>query len=122
VVGFKGLAPYRFAVDVDAFASEKGDLSARLETEYALLLTQRVVAQPRLEVNASARDVDALGIGAGVGDVALGLRLRYEVRRELAPYVGVSRTWSTGGTADRLRAAGGEAAQTAWVAGVRLWY
>jgi len=122
VVGLKGVAPYRFAVDADAYLSEKGALSARLETEYDLLLTQRVVAQPRLEVNAAARNVDDLGRGAGVGDVELGLRLRYEIRRELAPYVGVSRVWKTGGTADRVRAVGGQVAGTAWVAGLRLWY
>lgn len=61
-------------------------------------------------------------LAAGVGNVELGLRLRYEVRRELAPYVGVSRLWRTGGTADRARAAGGQVAGTAWVAGLRLWY
>jgi copper resistance protein B len=122
VLGVQGLAPYRFEVDAAVFLSDGGDLTARAEAEYDLLLTQRLVAQPRLEANAAAREVDDLGLGAGLNDVQVGFRLRYEVIPEVAPYVGVTYARRTGATAARSAAAGAEVASTALVAGVRLWY
>ena len=79
VVGFQGLAPQWFEIDVAAFLSEDGDLTARIEAEYEWLLTQRLVLQPRAEVNVGEDD-----------EFAIGLRLRYEIRRKLAPYIGIS--------------------------------
>src|SRR3546814_6249025 len=81
VVGVQGLVPYLFEVDAAAFVSDEGDVSARLEAEYDLLITQRLILQPRAEVNLAAQEVRELGIGSGINDVELGLRLRYEFAR-----------------------------------------
>lgn len=122
VVGIQGLAPYWFEIDAAAFVSHAGDVTARVEAEYELLFTQRLVLQPRIELNAAFQDVEALGLGAGLSSAEAGLRLRYEFRREVAPYVGISWQRAYGGTADVARAAGAEVAGTSVVAGLRLWY
>ncbi|MEO5656736.1 MAG: copper resistance protein B [Nitrospiria bacterium] len=122
VVGAQGLAPYWFDVDATAFISDHGDLSARLEAKYDLLLTQRLIAQPRVETNLAAQRVDELGIGRGVNTIEIGLRLRYEVRREFAPYVGVSVTRVLGETANLARGRGADADVSSVVAGIRAWF
>ena len=122
VVGIQGLAPYWFEIDAAAFVSHTGDVTARVEAEYELLFTQRLVLQPRIELNAAFQDVETLGLGAGLSSAEAGLRLRYEIRREVAPYVGISWQQAYGGTADVARAAGAEVAGASVVAGLRLWY
>ena len=122
VLGIQGLAPQWFEVDAAAFVSNHGDLTARLETEYELFLTQRLILQPRLELEAAAQDIPALGIGSGLGTVELGLRLRYEIRREVAPYIGIAWQRDLGETADHTRAAGERVQHTALVVGLRLWW
>ncbi|MBN4048217.1 copper resistance protein B [bacterium AH-315-O15] len=122
VVGVQGLAPYWFELEGAFFVSHTGDVTARLEAEYELLFSQRVVLQSRIEFNAAFREIEALGIGSGLSSAEAALRLRYEIRREFAPYVGVSWRQTTGGTADLARAAGGRSAMTSFVAGLRLWY
>jgi copper resistance protein B len=122
VLGVQGLAPYWFEIDAAVFLSEHGDVSTRFEAEYELKLTQRLILQPGFELNYSlADDIDDID-GAGSNEMALGLRLRYELLRELAPYVGVewSRAWD--GSAARLRAAGRNEEETRIVAGLRFWY
>ena len=120
--GVQGLAPYWLEVSATAYVGEQGRTALRGEVEYEGLLTQRLVLQPRVELNAYGRSDPAAGIGAGLSDAAFGLRLRYEVRREFAPYVGIERRWRFGGTADAARADGDAAAETQWVAGVRFWF
>ena len=122
VIGVEGLAPYWFSIEPALFISQDGDVSARLEAEYDLLLTQRLIAQPRLEVNVAAQEVKKFGVGKGFNDVELGLRLRYEIRRQFAPYIGVSWTRLLGDTADLARQEGGQVDALAFVVGVRLWY
>lgn len=122
VLGLQGLAPYYFETDAALFLSHKGDLSARFITEYELLLTQRLILQPAMEINLAAQDVKAQGIGAGVTDIELGLRLRYEIWREFAPYVGVNWERKLGETADLARREGEDAEIPAFVAGVRFWF
>ena len=122
VIGVQGLAPYWFEIDAAIFVSGQGDVSARIEAEYDLLITQRLIAQPRSELNFAAQDVAALGIGSGLSTAELGLRLRYEIKRELAPYVGVNWERSVGDTADFARAAGDNPGAVSLVAGVRLWF
>ena len=122
VLGFQGLAPYWFELDVAAFVSERGDVSARLEAEYDLLLTQRLILQPRVELDAALQDVPELGRGSGLGGVAAGLRLRYEIRREFAPYIGVEWERALGDTADFSRADGDSVSRLSWVAGFRCWF
>jgi len=122
VVGVQGLAPYWFEVDAAAFVSEDGDVEARIEAEYDLLITQRLIVQPRAELNFAVQDVKELGIGSGLSTAALGVRLRYEVRREVAPYIGVSWTRATGDTADFAREDGENVSSFSVVSGVRLWF
>jgi copper resistance protein B len=122
VVGVQGLAPYFFDVDAAAFISDDGDVSARIEAEYEWLLTQRLIAKPLLELNVAVQDVPALGVGSGLSDVELGLRLRYEIVREVAPYVGVSWERKVGQTADLARRRGTDVDGAAVVAGIRLWF
>lgn len=122
VVGVQGLAPYFFEIDAAAFLSDEGDVSARFEAEYDLLITQRLVLQPRAEVSLAVQEVRELGIGSGVNDVELGLRLRYEFAPEFAPYVGVGWERKLGETADFARDEGEDVDSFALVAGVRLWF
>lgn len=122
VVGVQGLAPYLFEVDAAAFISGHGDITARIETEYELLLTQRLILQPRAELNFAFQDVPELEIGAGLSTIEGGLRLRYEFLREFAPYLGVNWTRSLGATADFVRANGEDPSTLSFVAGVRFWF
>jgi copper resistance protein B len=121
-VGFEGLAPYWFEVEGALFLSNKGDLLGRLEGYYDQRITQRLILQPRIELNLAAQDVPENRIGAGLTDAELGLRLRYEFSRKFAPYVGVSYEAKTGRTADYARADGKKATQTSFVAGIRFWF
>lgn len=122
VLGVQGLAPYWFEVDVATFLSDDGDVSARLEAEYELLLTQRLIAQPRLETNLAFQDVEEVGVGSGINNVELGLRLRYEVKREFAPYVGVSWSQLTGNTKDMAQDEGEDTDTVSFVTGIRFWF
>ena len=122
VIGVQGLAPYMFEVDAAAFLSTKGDMTARVEAELDQRVTQRLILQPRAEVNLSAQDIPELGVGAGLDSVELGLRLRYEFAREFAPYVGVEQEWKVGQSADYARLAGEDPSVTNYVVGVRFWF
>lgn len=121
-VGLVGLAPMRFEFSPTLFLSQDGDLSARLEAEYQVLVTQRLVAEPELEVNAALQEVPEFGVGSGLNEVELGLRLRYEFRREFAPYVGYTRRRLLGGSADFARAEGQPTRSNAFVTGLRVWF
>jgi len=122
VIGIQGLAPYMFEIDGAAFLSDKGDLTARVEAEYDQRITDRLILQPRAEMNLSAQDIPELGIGAGIDNVELGLRLRYEIIREFAPYIGIEQEWKTGKSADYARLAGEDPSVTNYVVGVRFWF
>jgi copper resistance protein B len=118
----KPVAPYFFDVTAQLFVSEDGDFSARLEAEYDLLITQKLILQPVAEVNVSAQRVRELDVGPGFNDVELGLRLRYEVVREFAPYIGVNWERKLGETADIARDHGEDASDVSFVTGVRFWF
>lgn len=121
-LGTEGMVPYWFDVEAAAFLSTKGEVLARVEASYDLRLTQRLILQPRTELNFAAQDTRATGVGAGLSNAELGLRLRYEVRREFAPYVGVSYERLFGRTADYARAEGEDRDSLSLVAGVRAWF
>lgn len=121
-LAFKGLAPYFFEVDAAAFVGESGQLAARLQTEYEFMFTQRLVLSPEVEVNLYSEDDPDHGIGSGLSDLQAGLRLRYEIRREFAPYVGVNWVKLFGDTADFARDEGASTSDVQWVAGVRAWF
>lgn len=122
VVALNGLAPYWFEVDASAFLSEKGDLTARVEAEYELLLTQRLILQPRIEANLSAQDIPERETGSGLNSIDAGLRLRYEFKREVAPYIGVEWQSAFGETRDMIKAAGRNGDEVVFLAGLRTWY
>ena len=122
VIGLQGVVPYEFEWDSALFVSETGDVSARIEAEYDLRITQRLIVQPRLEVNAAASDVPERGLGRGINSTEFGVRLRYEVRREFAPYIGVAWEKRYGNTADYARLGGEPTSMTSLVLGVRAWF
>ncbi len=122
VVGIQGLVPYMFEVDAAAFLSDKGDLTARIEAEYDQRLTQSLVLQPRAEINLAAQDIPELGVGAGIDNLELGLRLRYEIVPEFAPYIGIEQEWKLGDSRDFARTAGEDPSVTNYVVGVRFWF
>lgn len=121
-VGMVGLAPYKFEVKATAYVGESGQTAARMEVEYETLLTNRLILQPLLEVEFNGKDDPAWGVGSGLGTAELGLRLRYEIRREFAPYIGIVRERAFGQTA-RFREQDGHASDdTRFVAGFRIWF
>ena len=122
VLGFQGTVPYGFEIDVSGLVSGQGDVTARIEVEYEIKLTQRVGLEPRVELELAAQDIPDLNVGSGVTGFDLGLRAHYEVRREFAPYIGVEWQASFGNTADIVRGMGEEARQTVFVVGVSVWF
>ena len=120
--GIEALVPYWFEVEATAYAAPSGRTAGRLRAEYELLFTQRLILQPEAEVNLYGRDDPRRRIGSGLSDVQFGLRLRYEFRREIAPYVGVSLTRRTGVTADYAREDRLPVTDRQIVLGIRLWY
>lgn len=121
-LGVQGLAPYWFDVEATAYLSEKGKLSAGFEAEYDLLFTQRLILQPRVETTFAGSAEEERGVGRGFNNVELGLRLRYEIRRQFGPYIGVTWSRKLGDTADLARQAGEEVTERAVVAGLRIWF
>jgi len=121
-LGVEGVAPYWFHVSGAVFVSNYGEVLGRFEGTYDLRLTQRLILQPRVETNLAAEDIPEIGIGSGVSNAELGLRLRYEITRTFAPYVGVSFDRKLGDTADFARSRGEDASQTSVVFGIRAWF
>jgi len=121
-IGVEGLAPYWFEVDAAAFAGEGGQLSGRFKAEYEWMFTQKWILSPEVEMNLYSKNDEEAGIGSGLSDMELGLRLRYEVRREFAPYVGVNWTRTFGNTADYARDEGEDTSGFQFVVGVRAWF
>jgi len=121
-LGVEGLAPYWFDVEVAAFVSHEGDVSFRGTSTYDLFVTQRLIFQPRFELNVAVQDVREFGVGSGLNDLDLGWRLRYELRRKFAPYIGTSWTRRIGETADFARDGGRSASDFSVVGGLRIWF
>ena len=122
VVGIEGLAPGFFDVEAFAYLSNKGDVLMEFEGSYDQRITQRLILQPRVELNFAAQDVRENGIGSGLSTGELGLRLRYDIRREFAPYVGISYERRFGDTARFARAEGERRASMNFVIGLRTWF
>uniref|UniRef100_B0SXH2 Copper resistance B n=1 Tax=Caulobacter sp. (strain K31) TaxID=366602 RepID=B0SXH2_CAUSK len=121
-LGLDGVAPYGFDLNTALFLSDRGDLTVRAEAAHDLRLTQRLILEPRAEANLAAQDVPAQRIGAGLSSVELGLRLRYAITPEFAPYVGVNYERRFGETGRLAHAAGEDRADTRIVIGVRSWF
>ncbi len=122
VIGVQGLAPYWFEVESALFVSDAGDVSGRLQASYDLMFTQRLIFEPEVELNAALQEVPEWGVGSGLTSSELGLRLRYEIRREFAPYIGYLWQRSYAGTANLLHAGGEPPRRSSFVAGVTVWY
>ncbi|BBP00958.1 copper resistance protein B [Sulfuriferula nivalis] len=121
-LGIQGLAPYKFDVEATAYVGPSGRTMARLKTSYDLLLTQRLILTPEVDANLYTKEDLERGIGAGLSDTSLGLRLRYEIRREFAPYFGVNYVQKYGKTAALARTNGDPAHDLQFVAGVHMWF
>ena len=123
VLGIQGLAPQWFEVDVDLFVSEKGDLSARIDVDYELLITNRLILTPTVEVDFAASDDKAVGVGAGLVSSEIGLRLSYDlIDRAFSPYIGVHYEQKYGETADLARDDGEGAEEVYVVFGAKLFF
>ncbi|MBC6981911.1 copper resistance protein B [Caulobacter sp. 17J80-11] len=121
-LGVQGLAPYQFETDAAAFLSEDGDVGVRFKQSFDVLLTQRLVLEPEVEVNAFAQDVPEKEVGAGFSDVEAKLKLRYEITRKFAPYVEAAYERRLGETASIARASGSDVDTTSIRIGVRSWF
>lgn len=122
VLGLQGLAPQWFEVEADLFLSENADISAKLEVEYDILLSQRLILQPRAELKAAVQAVEEYGIGAGLNQFELDLRLRYEVTRKFAPYVGLSWARKVGETANLAEREGEKESKLFLLVGLKFWF
>jgi copper resistance protein B len=120
--GLQGLAPYWFDVKATGYIGEGWQTALRFDIDYDLRVTERVLLQPRIELNLYGQDDPERGLGAGLSSAEPGVRLRYEIRRELAPYLGVAWEQRFGGTADFAEAAGEPATGVRFVSGVRWWF
>lgn len=121
-IGVIGTAPYKFEVEATAYVGASGRTAVRASTEYELLLTNRLILQPMIEAEWHGKDDATRGIGAGLGSVEAGLRLRYEFTRRFAPYVGVVHERSVGGTTGVMRDEEEATRDTRIVAGMRFWF
>jgi copper resistance protein B len=118
VLGVKGLAPYGFDVEANLNLTDKGELYGKLGAEYELLLTQRLILQPSFDVLASNKKIEPLGVGSGLSKTELALTLRYEIKREFAPYVGVSWERHFGQTKEMV----GERDLINFLVGLKTWF
>lgn len=121
-IGASGTAPWFIETDAKLFVGESGLTNLSIALSYELLFTQKLILEPELEINAYGKDDKQLGIESGLTSLEAGLRLRYELVRQFAPYIGAHHEASLGDTADLARAAGEDTSETLFVAGVRFWY
>jgi copper resistance protein B len=121
-LGVTGVMRYQFNVQATAYVREWGSTALQVQAEYDLLITNRVILQPRLDFGAYGKQDSGRGIGAGASDLKLGLRLRYEIRREVAPYIGVAWTSKLGRTASLETASGEDVQDVQVLVGLRAWY
>ena len=120
-IGIEGLAPYFLRVAATVYASDSGHFAARAQGSYDLLLTQRLILQPQVELNAYTKTDSGRQLGSGLADVDAGLRVRYEISRKVAPYLGMSYKRQFAQTAQYARAAGEPEAQFSVLVGIRSW-
>jgi len=120
--GVRGLAPYWFDTTATAYWRSGGGVAARLDVRYELLFTQRLILEPEVEANLYSKADPARGLGSGLSDLQLALRLRYEIRRQFAPYVGVTLSRDFGDTANYAKVRGERSKSFQVVGGVRVWF
>ena len=121
-VGFQGLAPYFYEIDSAIFIGDGGQLGLRFEAEYEILFTQKWILSPEVEVNFHTKDDASTGIGSGLSDSQIGIRLRYEFKREFAPYIGINWNNKYGKTATFAKNSGVNVDDSQFVLGLRAWF
>jgi len=121
-LGLQGLAPYWFELDMTVYLGERGNSAFTLEAEYELLLTQKLIVQPRAEITFYSKDDEQNELGSGLSNSSIGFRVRYEFTRQFAPYLGVEWTKIYGNTADYAQLNGQSSSDTAFVAGIKFWF
>ena len=122
VVAVQGVAPYYFETDASLFIGEDGQSALRLESEYEMMLTQQWVLSPEIEINFHGKNDEAREVGSGLSNIEAGIRLRYEVKREFALYIGIHWEKKFGNTADYAREEGEDTSDVQFVIGVRAWF
>ena len=122
VIALQGVAPYYFETDASLFIGEDGQTALRLESEYEMMLTQQWVLSPEIELNIHGKNDEEREIGSGLSNIEAGLRLRYEVKREFAPYIGIHWEKKFGQTADYAREEGEDTSDAQFVIGIRAWF
>lgn len=122
VLGARGLARYFFETDAHLFVSKEGDFAARFEQSIDLLVTQRLILEPHMEINVSANNVPEQEVGSGISGIEVGAQLRYEITREVAPYIDFVYERAVGNTERLIRADGGDPEDFTVRAGIRLWF
>jgi len=120
--GLQGLAPYWFEIDMTAYVGERGNTAFTLEAEYELLLTQKLIIQPRAEITLYGKNDKQNDLGSGLSSSAIGFRVRYEFTRQFAPYIGIEWSNKFGNTADYAISSGQSSNNTAFVAGIKFWF
>jgi copper resistance protein B len=121
-IGFQGVAPYWFEIDTALFFGEDSQVGLRFSAEYEWMITQQWVLSPEIEFNIHSKDDEATGTGSGLSDTQLGIRLRYEIKREFAPYIGINWNKKYGNTAAFAKNDGEEVSDTQLVLGIRAWF
>ncbi len=122
VMALQGVAPYYFETDASLFIGEDGQTALRLESEYEMMLTQQWVLSPEIELNIHGKNDEEREVGSGLSNIEAGLRLRYEVKREFAPYIGIHWEKKIGKTADYAREEGEDTSDAQFVIGIRAWF
>ncbi len=122
VIGIQGIVPYNYEFESSLFIDQRGAVSARLSYTKDFLLTQRLILQGRFQTNMAIQRVEEFTTGSGLNNLEFGVRLRYEIHRKFAPYIGLSLDRSFGQTATLVRQQGGDPSQLRFVVGVRIWY
>jgi copper resistance protein B len=122
VAGLEGLAPYGIHIDAVLGISQTGVVSVRLDASYDLMLSQKLIAQPYLEAMVASQNDPAIQLGSGLSRFEIGLRLRYEITKEFAPYVGVSFEQYTGNTAGFVAASGEPTSLVRALVGLKFWF
>jgi copper resistance protein B len=121
-LGVQGVAPYEFETEATLYLGPSGRTAFRFKTSQEWLFTQRLILTPELEMNFYGKNDPSHNLGSGLSDGAISLRLRYEVSRKFAPYVGVKSQRTFGKTASMAEAEGASVSQQSLVAGIKVWF
>jgi copper resistance protein B len=122
IAGFEGLAPYGIHVDLVGAFSQTSVATLRLEVAYDILLSQKLIATPFAEAVVASGDDRAIDLGAGLSRFEVGLRLRYEIAKEFAPYIGLSFEQFTGATASYVAADNDPTSKLRFLVGLKTWF